>query len=204
MSTLQEFLQMANSRDFLVLDTETTGLHDGEICQIAVIDWVGDVLIDCLVKTVRPIPAGATAIHGITDAMVADAPYWKDLRAALADLLKGRDVVVYNAVYDRKMMHQSSEKAGLSKIEWKELATFWCAMEAYAEFHGDFNEYRGSYTWQSLTSACGQLKLPHAKAHSALGDCLATLAVVNKMVESFAPDIVDIAYDDEGNEYLLS
>jgi DNA polymerase III subunit epsilon len=108
-----EFVSMIQGDDYLVLDTETTGLHDGEIVQIAIINQSGDVLLDTFVKPVYTIPADATRIHGITDAMVKDAPGWADVLPVVYTLLNGKHVVIYNAVYDRKMMHQSSEKAGV-------------------------------------------------------------------------------------------
>ena len=64
----------------MILDTETTGLgSDARICQIAAIDLHSNVLIDTLVNPECPIPADATAIHGITDEMVKDAPTLFDL-----------------------------------------------------------------------------------------------------------------------------
>lgn len=41
-------------RDCVILDTETTGLHDAEIVQIAVIDHAGTVLLDTLVNPPHP------------------------------------------------------------------------------------------------------------------------------------------------------
>lgn len=167
----------------LILDTETTGLYDGEIVQIAVINTRGEALMDRLVKPVRPIPAGATAIHGITDADVECAVSWAVVSEELEKLITGCNLVVYNATYDRKMMHQSAEKAGLPKVEWKEVCNWHCAMQAYAEFYGDWNDWHQSYRWQRLTDACSQMGVPepNAPAHSALGDCLRTLALLKKM-----------------------
>jgi DNA polymerase-3 subunit epsilon len=182
MSKLTDFMNMAAKQDFLVLDTETTGLHRGEIVQVAIIDSAGTVLLDRLVRPVFPIPADATRIHGIQDSMVVDEDTWPDIVPLVREIIQGRNLVVYNAVYDRKMFHQSGEAAGLDHIEWKEIARWWCAMEAYAEFYGEWNSYRRSYTWQSLTKACVQQGIEVHDAHSALGDCLMTLEVVKKML----------------------
>src|SRR5690348_3280855 len=107
------FKQMLRTQPYLVLDTETTGLSDGEICQIAVISSQGEVLLNSLVKPVRRIPYSTSQIHGITDAMVIDAPNWKDISPRLVEILNGQQVVVYNAAYDRRMMDQSAEAARL-------------------------------------------------------------------------------------------
>jgi len=64
------------------LDTETTGLWRGdgaELVEVALMDETGKVWVDTLVKPEKPIPSGATAVHGITDDMVKDAPCRKRL-----------------------------------------------------------------------------------------------------------------------------
>src|ERR1700694_949644 len=110
----QEFLDIIRRANWVVLDTETTGLNrPAEVCQIGIVDGpTGKTLLDSYVKPSRPIPPAATAIHGITDDMVAGAPDWKTLVPAIQDMIRGKDVVVYNAVYDRKLMHWSDEAAG--------------------------------------------------------------------------------------------
>lgn len=182
MAHLDDFKAMVRSGDFLVLDTETTGLHDGEICQIAIVSAAGETLLDTLVKTCQPIPPDATNIHGITDYLVKGAPTWSEITDQVKTILQSAgNLVVYNAVYDRKMMHKSAERAGLPKTEWKEICKWWCAMEAFAEEYGDWNDYHGSYRWQRLTTAARHYGIQVNGAHSALGDCLMTLAVVKAM-----------------------
>ena len=182
---LADFRKIVRDGNFVVLDTETTGLHAGEIVQIAIIASDGDILLDTLVKPAHPIPADATAIHRITDDMVATAPLWKDVlpevRAALCDW----NVIVYNAQYDRKMLHLTNEVHGLEKIDWKQCAAWYCAMEAFAELYGDWNNYNRSYKWQPLWKAAQYyyLEFTPGTEHTALGDCLMTLDVIKKMSE---------------------
>src|SRR5579862_3701990 len=58
----------------VVLDTETTGLGEDYIVEIAVLDTAGRTLLDTLVNAQVPIPAEASAIHGIEDQDVAGSP----------------------------------------------------------------------------------------------------------------------------------
>lgn len=181
---LATLYKVVKESPFVILDTETTGLHQGEICQIAIIDSGGKTLLDTLIRTANPIPFDATRIHGITDDQVKDAPGWADIAPRARAIVEGKAVVVYNAVYDRKMMHQSAEAVGMEKIDWKEISTWVCAMEAYAEFHGEWNDYHQSYRWQRLSVAAANCGVDVKDAHNALGDCLMTLGVVNYLMNA--------------------
>ena len=181
MSELQGLLNVIRGGQFLILDTETTGLERGEVVQIAVIDGSGQTLIDTLVKPIEPIPPSTTRIHGITNQMVMTAPLFADVIENLKQTLNGKQVIVYNAVYDRKMLHQSAEAAGIEKTDWKAVSRWWCAMEGFAEVYGDWNSTRRSYRWQKLATAARYYGLPMTDAHSALGDCLTTLAICKHM-----------------------
>lgn len=183
MNDLKAFQEMLKAGDYVVLDTETTGLERGEIVQIGIIEATGNVLFDCLIKPVNPIPRDATRIHGITDEMVEDSPTFALLVPHIREALTGKNVVVYNAVYDRKMLHQSAEAAGIEKTDWKVISNWWCAMEAFAEIYGDWNDYRQSYRWQKLSTACQYYRIPVQNAHSALADAQMTLELCKRMVD---------------------
>lgn len=165
----------------LILDTETTGLDDGEIVQIAVINQEGAPQLDTLVRPSRPIPEAATAVHGITDTMVAGAPRWPMVLMLLRDLVHERHVAIYNADFDLRMIRETSRR--YREPERLVVAGWHDAMEWYAAFWGDWNDYHRSYRWQRLAAACAQQEIPEpeAPAHSALGDCLRTLALLRKM-----------------------
>lgn len=180
-------IEVIKSGDYLILDTETTGLgSDAEICQIAIIDAQGNTLLDTLVKPMKPIPAEATRIHGITNEMVEDAPFfnYEQIKAILYD----RNVIVYNMDYDMRMLYQSEEAVGSFQVtDWDVVASNWyCAMQAFAEIYGDWNPRYGSYKWKSLDVACTFYGIQNTGAHSALADCQATLAICKAMAASEA------------------
>lgn len=178
MPTLPELIA---SGDYLILDTETTGLYDdAEIVSIAIIDSQGFILLDTLVQPYNPIPAEATAIHGITNEMVANAPLWDAVWNKVVALLDGKNVVVYNMAYDVNLLYQSSAPCDVD-VEWWGLCDWYCAMAAYAEYWGAWSDYHQSYTWQRLTAACSQQGIEVKDAHGALGDCLMTLALCKKV-----------------------
>ena len=43
-------------------------------------------------------------MHGIVDADVIDAPLWIEVYPPVAELLRARPIVVYNAEFDRRMI----------------------------------------------------------------------------------------------------
>jgi len=184
-----KFLDVIRGGDFFILDTETTGLgDDAEVCQIAVIDAAGRTILNTLVQPTKPIPAGASAIHGITNEAVAKAPKWGPVSRFLYALLGDKNVLIYNANYDLRVMQSSTvlsdQNSGGGGYDVATLIEdkSHCVMLEYAEFYGDWNDYRGSYRWQKLSAAARQCGVAVENAHDALGDCLMTLAVVRHMV----------------------
>jgi DNA polymerase-3 subunit epsilon len=181
--------------DPLFLDTETTGLSDmDEICEIAVVNLAGEVLIDTLVKPAKPIDPNTSQIHGITNEMVANAPTFGDLLPRLEQVLRGRTVIVYNVQFDEGKIERSAVANGckFSFGFWAHEAepgvyrdNWHCAMELYAQYYGDFNDYHHSYRWQRLANAalqCG-IELPPG-IHRAHADAELTRRIVLHMAES--------------------
>lgn len=163
------------AEDCLILDTETTGVRDAEIVEIGVVDAHGNTALHTLVKPVHRIPARVTEIHGITNAMVADAPRWNTVVQQVETLFHGRTVVIYNASFDTAMLVSSTRIAGCAPVSWHRVATFECAMRQYAAWRGG--------RWQKLGLACTQMRVPEPseRAHSAIGDCLRTLGLLRAM-----------------------
>ncbi len=71
--------EQLTQEEWVILDTETTGLYDAEIVEIAIINHCGEMLRATLIKPSISIPAEVTEIHGISDAMVADAPTFPEV-----------------------------------------------------------------------------------------------------------------------------
>jgi len=182
-SYTEEFRNMIRQNNWRVLDTETTGLNwPAETVNIAVIDWTGEELVNTLVRPVKPIPPGATAIHGITDQMVAGAPLWRDVRPQVIEALSGHDLVIYNANYDLQILSWTDTLQGIKEHSPWQLSGAWCAMEWYAEYFGEWDDYHGNYRWQKLTTAIRQQRLQVKDAHGAIGDCRMTRELILKVI----------------------
>jgi hypothetical protein len=189
----------------VILDTETTGLHDGaRIVEIAILNIDGTVLLESLVNPGVPIPAEATRIHGITDAAVSTAPTFSDLLLPLTEALHDRKVVIYNRDFDKRRLavglhhHYSARYANLEKPRhgqrrihpaaraWLAAQTWEdCAMQAYAEWCGDWTWDYEARDGEPLYRQ-GDYRwhpLPGA-GHRAADDCRAVIEVLGEMAAS--------------------
>jgi DNA polymerase-3 subunit epsilon len=106
--------------ELLVVDTETNGLS-GDECEVT---EVGAVLVgggelhdrwSSLVSTVAPLRRGIQRFTGITQAMVDGAPRAEPVMRELESRLTGRVFVAHNAPFDRRVLRQAFDRAGL---EW--------------------------------------------------------------------------------------
>lgn len=120
--------------DFVVLDTETTGLGGrDEVIEVGVVDGSGATLLETLVWPRRGrVPEGATYVHGLTLADLDGAPTWPAVLPQLQALLRGRRILAWNAPFDERMLQQTSRLWGLRH----DLPAFECAMRAYAMARG--------------------------------------------------------------------
>jgi DNA polymerase-3 subunit epsilon len=114
---------------------------------VAVVDPLGRILLDTLVRPSGPIPPEASAIHGITDEHVASAPAFPDIYPQLVALLVGRDVVAYNASFDRSMVHGARRRYGLPRLGVK---SWQRAMEQYSVWCGEWSAQWEDYRFQAL------------------------------------------------------
>lgn len=107
------------TRPLTVFDLETTTANPStaRIVQIAIIRLHPDGKRDrfsSLVNPLVPIPAEATAIHGITDTMVAGAPTWRQLAPRLIPAFRGADFCGYNiARFDLEVIRHEFQRVGV-------------------------------------------------------------------------------------------
>ena len=168
------------SSEFVILDTETTGLYDAEVIQIAVIDQTGTVLLNSYIKPVEPIDESddAFGVNGISNAMVADAPGFQEIYPRLRELLTDRVVVAYNASFDSRLLREACDQHEMEPLcptKWK------CAMTHFATYYGDYSRKYGDYKFQSLGWACFHMDCADMPDHSGAADCLATLGLIRAL-----------------------
>lgn len=98
------------------IDIEATGVNPAtdRIIQLAIVSETFEYSI--LVNPGIQIPAGASEIHGITDADVADKPPFLDHAGAVHKLLQGADLIGFNlSNFDVPLLWEELYRCG---IEW--------------------------------------------------------------------------------------
>lgn len=170
-----QWARSAIEREPVFLDTETCGKDPREqVCDIGIVLIDGTVLLNQLVKPADPIPSEASAIHGITNEMVADAPSWPEVQDRVGGILDGRLTVIYNAQYDTAVLRNEGTRIG-AQIE----IHFNCAMLAYSDFDGTLGKF-GTPKWWRLEDACRRFGIEPG-VHRALADAEATRQLVLAM-----------------------
>lgn len=104
-------------------DTETTGIKPDRdrIVEIAAYDPVREKTFEMLVNPGIPIPAEASAIHGISNEMVANSPTFKDIGQQFAEFC-GPDAILIahnNDTFDMIFLRNESARHEFSFPEWK-------------------------------------------------------------------------------------
>lgn len=171
------------------LDTETTGLgHYAEIIEIAIIDRNGKTLLDTLVKPNASIPAEVSAIHGLFDSDVENAPSFAEIFEQVHAIYETHLVLMYNASFDNRLITQS---AALHSIEFDaEQYSTGCLMQLYAEHYNEYSDYHKSKKWQSLSNAAYDCDIKiESAAHRARSDCLTARAVYNYLLNQYILNI---------------
>lgn len=162
----------------LVVDTETTGLgDDAQIVEVAAVVMDQGAVVEevaTLVNPGWPIPAAATEIHGITDAMVARAPSFEELAPRLHARIQAADVVVaYNAAYDAGRINAELRACD---ADWRIDPNTWLDPLVFARWRLPHLRSR------RLGALAALLGVEAGMAHRALGDAQTTARVWPEMV----------------------
>lgn len=165
----REILEQDN---WTILDTETTGLGDAEVIEIAIIDKKGTPLLNTLIKPTIPIPSDSTAIHGITLEMLRESPTFPEVFPQIRNVLEGSLVLIYNTTFDIRVLDYCCKlhqlEPGLALTGRSD-----CIMEWYSQWCGDWSSYWKDYRWQPLRGG----------GHRALSDCIAARVLIKKIAQ---------------------
>lgn len=163
--------------DAVVLDTETTGLdaRAARIVQIGVVHIADGKFVkpafDTLVNPMEPIPETTSAIHGVTDEMVARAPTFKEVVPELEAFIGHRIVIGHTTSYDLAMLRREYELAGRL---WRQPRSLDVGMLARL--------VAPTLAEHSLDHLCDWLGIEIKGRHTAMGDAEATAKIYIALV----------------------
>ena len=182
------------SRPLVVFDIESTGTsaRKDRIIELAAVkvfpDWTEETKTWLLNPTI-PIPPETTAIHGITDEIVASCPTFADKAAEIFAFFDGCDLSGFNADrFDIPCLEEEFARSGFNFAPSQRL-------------HIDVQRIFHKKEPRDLSAAVKfYLGRAHEGAHGAEADAKATLAVLKAQMERY-PDLPSTAA--EMDEYLV-
>ncbi|MBQ4336918.1 MAG: 3'-5' exonuclease [Lentisphaeria bacterium] len=123
---------------FTVFDVETTGFspRNDRMVELAAlrIDRDGtETEFHTLIHPGRPIPACASRVHHITDAMVQDAPHFPRIGHSFLQFISGTTLVAHNARFDLGFLQESLNRGGLPLWKGNTMDTLLLSRRVYPE-----------------------------------------------------------------------
>lgn len=162
--------------EFVVLDTETTGLRPGpnRVIEIAAIRLRGAEVLDsfqCLVNPGRRLPPFIVQFTGITQDMVDGAPAAEEVMPDFLSFIEGAILVGHNVGFDIGFLTYEAQLLG-QPFPLDGIDTILFA-----------RRYLPALRRFKLDTVAEHLKIPITKRHRAMGDAKATAAIFLKLVE---------------------
>jgi DNA polymerase III subunit epsilon len=163
------------------LDVETTGsspAYGDRVTEVACLRIERGQITDeyaRLVNPGRPIWPGITALTGISNEMVADAPAFADIAEVVASKLTGAVVIGHNVSFDLGFIDAELRRAAIGLFDVVEVPKVLDTVRLARRIYG-----RGGNGLQKLAA---RLCVPVTTAHRAMADCLTTAAVFGIMLD---------------------
>lgn len=160
-------------------DTETTGVKakTDRIIEIAAFDPVLNKSFERLVHPGMPIPQEASAIHGITDEMVAESASFKDVGREFIEFCSGDVVLIAhnNDAFDYHFLKEEFLRNEIEMPVWKFFDTLkWS------------RRYRTDLPRHSLQFLRELFEIPANNAHRALDDVIVLHQVYSYLTDDLS------------------
>ncbi|MDY8135701.1 exonuclease domain-containing protein [Aquimarina sp. 2201CG5-10] len=165
---------------YSVIDIETAGkgINGIRITEICIVLLKGDKVIDKFTSLVNPdcnIPHFITALTGIDNNMVRDAPRFEEIAERIIKMTTGAIFVAHNVNFDYNIIKEEFKSLGYSFIRKK-----LCTIRLSRKLIPGMLSY-------SLGKLCTSLNIPLENRHRAEGDTDATV-ILFKHILNLDPD----------------
>ncbi|KAA8483846.1 DNA polymerase-3 subunit epsilon [Arcticibacter tournemirensis] len=161
---------------YAIVDIETTGGHASAngITDIAILLHDGKSVVHQYETLINPgisIPAYISALTGISDEMVKNAPSFREVAADIYHLIGDKVFVAHNVNFDYSFLKYHLSLAGFN-LQCKKL----CTVRLGRKIFPGFSSY-------SLGKLCSRLNIVLENRHRAGGDALATAKLFSMLLE---------------------
>ncbi|MBP6430986.1 MAG: GIY-YIG nuclease family protein [Ferruginibacter sp.] len=169
---------------YAIVDIETTGGYASAngITEIAVYIHDGTRVIkkfETLINPLQKIPNYITALTGIDNAMVANAPTFSDIAETLFKLLNDKIFIAHSVNFDYSFV-----KHQLKNFDFDLAVKKLCTVRLGRKVFPGLPSY-------SLGNLCRELKIPIDNRHRAGGDAKATVLLFEKYLQHNAQEHID-------------
>jgi DNA polymerase-3 subunit epsilon len=166
---------------FAAIDFESAGTAPGltdEPVQIAIVHWNGGTLervLDSYLKPSRPVTWAAREVHGLSDAMLRDAPSLIDLWPAIREALRDRWVVAHGG---------GTEKRFLNVFPFHGFGPWVDTLHLARAIHPMLESHALSDTIESLGLGFKLAAWPNFRWHDAASDAAASLVLLEHLIDA--------------------
>jgi len=161
---------------YAIIDIETTGGSPAtdKITEIAIIIHDGYKITDKFITLINPernIPYNITALTGITNEMVADAPKFYEVARKIVELTEHKTFVAHNSSFDYSFIRSEFRSLGY-KFQREHL----CTVKLSRKLIPGLKSY-------SLGTLCNELGIKISDRHRAAGDAMATARLFDILMD---------------------
>lgn len=161
---------------YCVIDVETTGkgINGNRITEICAVRLKDGEVIDKFTSLVNPeqyIPPFITNLTGIDDAMVADAPLFKEIADRVLQITDGAIFIAHNVNFDFNVIRGEFKRLGTSFTRKK-----LCTVRLSRKLIPNLFSY-------SLGNLCASIGIPLNNRHRAEGDTDATVILFKRILD---------------------
>ena len=159
----------------IYISTKTTGSGKfAQVVEIALLDAQQNVLFHSQIQPSVAIDKDAELLHGINLSALQGRPSWPQIIDRLQQLVSGRKIIIFDAIYETRILKQSCQAYALD-IDWIDKLAVNCAMYLSANAYGSDNRYGTT----SMSHALQKAQVSQITAYSgAVASCYALIKLV--------------------------
>lgn len=158
---------------YTIIDVETTG-QGNRITEISIFKYDGETIIDEFTTLINPeslIPQHITALTGIDNSLVADAPIFSDVANAIFNITEDAIFVAHSVNFDYNVIRGEFQRIGM-EFNRKKL----CTVRLSRKLLPGHRSY-------SLGKLCKSLNIKLVDRHRARGDAEATVILFKLLLQ---------------------